>query len=80
MKNKAGRKEEHCRVRRSVGDNQHQVRTADFQVVNDISLQVEALEIGQEIIDPVQVKIKERNIHIGVPPTIADAINTWVGN
>ena len=54
MKNKAGREEEKCRVRRSVGDNQHQVRTAYFQVVNDMSLQVETLEVGQEIIDPVQ--------------------------
>ena len=54
MKNKAGREEEHCRVHRSVGDNQHQVRTAYFQVVHDMALQVEALEVGQEIIDPVQ--------------------------
>ena len=54
VENKAGREEEHCRVRRSVGDNQHQVRTAYFQVMNDMALQVEALEVGQEIIDPVQ--------------------------
>jgi len=54
MKNKASCEEEHCRVRRSVGDNQHQVRTAYFQVVNDMALQVEALKVGQEIIDPVQ--------------------------
>jgi hypothetical protein len=54
MKNNAGREEEECCVRRSIDDNQHQVRTTYFQVMSNMSLQVEAFEIGQEIIDPVQ--------------------------
>ena len=46
MKYKAGREEEHCRICRSIGNNQHQIRTADFQMVDDMTLQIETLEIG----------------------------------
>ena len=46
MKNKAGCEEERCRIRRSVDDNQHEVRTAYFEVVHDMALQVETLQVG----------------------------------
>ena len=54
MKYKAGREEEQCCVRRSVDNDQHQVRATYVQVMHDMALQVEAFEVGQEIIDPVQ--------------------------
>src|SRR6187401_358204 len=53
MKNKAGRKEQNCRVGGPVGDNQHQIRTAEVEVMHDVSLQVEPLKVGQEIVDSI---------------------------